>query len=91
MLSGTFEVQFTDRAQTHYNSLDTNMTRRVNEALERLIQNPFFGPNIVKLKGSYTGQYRYRVGSYRIIYEVDTQNQRCIVISISARGKSYNP
>ena len=91
MLSGTFEVQLSGRAQTHYNSLDANMTRRVNEALERLIQNPFFGPNIVKLKGSYTGQYRYRVGSYRIIYEVDTQNQKCVVLSISARGKSYTP
>lgn len=61
MLNGTFEVQLTDRAQTHYNSLDTNMTRRINAAIEQLTQNPFFGPNIVKLKGPYTRQYRYRV------------------------------
>ena len=89
MLSVTFEIQFTNKAQAHYNSLDDNMTRRINEAVERLTQNPFFGPNIVKLKGSYTRRYRYRVGDYRIIYEVDTQHQKCIVLSISTRGKSY--
>ena len=91
MLSETFEVQFTDKAQTHYNNLDTNMTRRINAAIERLTQNPFFGPNIAKLKGYHTRRYRYRVGDYRIIYEVDTQHQKCIVMSISTRGKSYRP
>ncbi len=90
MLNAVFEIQFTGRAQADYNDLDTNMERRVNEAIERLIQNPFFGPNIVKLKGSHSGQYRYRLGSYRIIYEVDSQNQKCIVLSISTRGKAYN-
>ena len=89
MLSVTFEVQFTNKAEEHYNSLDTNMTRRINKAVDRLTQNPFFGPNIVKLKGSFTRRYRYRVGDYRIIYEVDTLNNECIILSISTRGKSY--
>ena len=84
-----FEVEFTNKAQTHYNSLDANMTRRISEAIDQLTQNPFFGPNIAKLKGSYAKRYRYRVGSYRIVYEVDTQHQKCFVISISTRGKSY--
>ncbi|MXV75407.1 type II toxin-antitoxin system RelE/ParE family toxin [Candidatus Poribacteria bacterium] len=91
MLSVTFEIQFTNKAQTHYNSLDANMTRRINRAINQLAQNPFFGPNIAKLKGSNTRRYRYRVGSYRIIYEVDTQHQKCFVISISTRGRSYHP
>lgn len=87
MLSGTFEIQFTNKAQTHYNSLDANMARRINRAIDQLAQNPFFEPNIAKLKGSYTRRYRYRVGSYRIIYEVDAQHQKCFVISISTRGR----
>ena len=53
-----FEIQITGRAQADYNDLDTNMKRRVNAAIERLIQNPFFGYNIVKLKGSHNRQYR---------------------------------
>ena len=84
-LDVTFDVQFTNEAQKHYDSLDAKMTRRVNNAINALRQNPFFGPNIVKLKGEYPGQYRYRVGSYRMIYSVDTERQMCTIIGIYSR------
>lgn len=89
MLNTTFEIQFTNEANTHYNGLDANMTRRVDAAIETLRQNPFFGPNIKKLKGQYAGQYGYRVGGYRIIYSIDTQRYQCIVIGIYPRGRAY--
>ena len=89
MSDGTFDVQLTDEAAAHYNALDANMTRRVNEAIDLLVQNPFFGRNIVKLKGEYAGQYRYRVGSYRIVYSVDTQRRMCIIRGIYQRGRAY--
>ena len=89
MSDGTFDVQLTDEAATHYNALDANMTRRVNEAIDLLVRNPFFGRNIVKLKGEYAGQYRYRVGSYRIVYSVDTQRRVCTIRGIYRRGRAY--
>lgn len=89
MLNATFEIQFTEEADTHYNRLDSNMRRRVDAAIDTLMQNPFFGPNIQKLKGRYAGQYRYRVGSYRIFYTIDTQGYQCIVIGIHPRGRAY--
>ena len=73
----------------HYNTLDANMTRRVNEAIDLLARNPFFGRNIVKLKGGYAGQYRYCVGSYRIVYSVDTQRQVCTIKGIYRRSRAY--
>ena len=91
MLDATFEVEFTDEASTDYRRLDANMTRRVDRAIDTLIHNPLFGPNIVKLKGQYTGLYRYRVGRYRIIYRIDMQHYRCIIRGIHPRGKAYNP
>ena len=90
MLNATkFEIQFTDEADTHYNRLDTNMRRRIDAAIDTLMQNPFLGPNIEKLKGEHAGQYRYRVGSYRIIYSIDTQRYQCIVRGIYPRGRAY--
>lgn len=50
-----FDVELTDEAAMHYNVLDANMTRRVNEAINLLARNPFFGRNIVKLKEEYAG------------------------------------
>ena len=67
------------------------MTRRVNEAIDLLARYPFFGSNITKLRGKYAGQYRFRVGSYRIVYSVDTQRQRCIITGIYHRGRAYRP
>ncbi|MBI3949338.1 MAG: type II toxin-antitoxin system RelE/ParE family toxin [Acidobacteria bacterium] len=84
-----FEVEFTDEAEKHYDALDDNMTRRANAAVERLTENPFFGPNIVKLKGELQGQYRYRVGSYRIVYSVDQQRRVVTVRGIFRRGRAY--
>jgi mRNA interferase RelE/StbE len=89
MLDGTFELEVTKEAEAHYDALDDNMTRRVNEAMDLLVQNPFFGPNIEKLRGNYAGTYRYRVGSYRIVYSVDTQSQICIIKGIFQRGRAY--
>ena len=89
MLNATFEIQLTSEADTHYNRLDANMRRRVNEAFDTLMQNPFFGTNIKKLQGKHAGQYRYRVGRYRIIYSVDSQRCQCIVIGIHPRDRAY--
>ena len=85
----TFDVQFTNEARKHYNALDDNMTRRVNNAINALRQNPFFGPNIRKLKGKHTGKYRYEVGSYRMIYNVDTERQMCTIRGIYSREGAY--
>lgn len=89
MLNATFEIQLTSEADTHYNGLDANMKRRVDAAIDTLMQNPFLGPNIKKLKGNHAGQYRYRVGRYRIIYRIDTERHQCIVIGIYPRGRAY--
>jgi mRNA interferase RelE/StbE len=84
-----FEVEFTEEAEKHYDALDDNMTRRVNSAIERMAGNPFFGPNIVKLQGTLQQQYRYRVGSYRIVYCVDEQQRIVTVRGIFRRGRAY--
>ena len=89
MLNATFEIQFTEEADTHYKRLDNKMRRRVDAAIDTLRQNPVLGRNIKKLKGEYAAQYRYRVGGYRIIYSIDTERYQCIVIGIHPRGRAY--
>lgn len=89
MLNATFEIQLTNEADTDYNGLNANMKRRVNRAFDTLMQNPFFGTNISKLQGQYAGQYRYRVGSYRVIYSIDTERCHCIVRGIRPRDRAY--
>ena len=58
--------------------------RRVYSRLRRYVYpqlrtNPFYGPNIKKLKGKYSEFYRYRLGDYRLFHFVDGV-QVCVVV-----------
>jgi mRNA interferase RelE/StbE len=37
----------------------------------QLKRNPYFGPNIKKLKGELEGIYRFRIGVNRLFYSID--------------------
>ena len=87
-LNSTFKVKAVSEAEKHYNKLDDNMKRRVNKAIEDLRGNPFRGPNIKKFS-SKTGQYRYRVGSYRIVYNIDKKKRICYIMGIHDHDNAY--
>jgi mRNA interferase RelE/StbE len=42
------------------------------------------------LTGKYKGLLRYRYGSYRVIYEIDKENELIIIIRIGHRSAVYD-
>ncbi|NJL71832.1 MAG: type II toxin-antitoxin system RelE/ParE family toxin [Candidatus Competibacteraceae bacterium] len=54
-----------------------------------LRENPFFGPNIKKLKGEYRDVYRYRIGKYRLFYKVSEELVLVFVLDIEDRKDAY--
>lgn len=54
-----------------------------------LRENPFFGPNIKKLKGEYRELYRYRIGDYRLFYKVSEETVIVFILDIEARKDAY--
>lgn len=61
----------------------------INFVYPQLRQNPFYGPNIKKLKGDFTGVYRYRIGQYRLFYSIESTKVIVIIINLSHRKESY--
>ena len=55
----------------------------------QLKANPYYGPNIKKLKGEFSGIYRYRIGKYRLFYTIDVDKAVVVAINISHRKDSY--
>jgi mRNA interferase RelE/StbE len=51
--------------------------------------NPFFGKNIKKLKGEFNDVYRYRVGDYRLFYQVDEKQILIFIMDIGKRKDAY--
>lgn len=55
----------------------------------QLKSNPFFGPHIKKLKGEFEGLYRYRIGSYRLFYKIDSEKIIVFLLDIAQRKDAY--
>ena len=51
--------------------------------------NPFFGKNIKKLKGEFKDVYRYRIGEYRLFYQVDEKQILIFIMDIMKRKNAY--
>ena len=51
--------------------------------------NPFYGPNIKKLKGELAGIYRYRIGDFRLFYTIQKQNVVFVIIDVARRKDAY--
>ena len=54
-----------------------------------LKENPYFGPNIKKLKGKLKDLHRYRIGDFRLIYKVVEDKVIVAIIDIENRKDAY--
>ena len=50
---------------------------------------PFYGKNIKKLRAYSPETWRYRIGSYRLFYAVDSVEQIVYMLTIDVRKDAY--
>lgn len=55
----------------------------------QLRHQPFFGPQIKKLKAYQPETWRYRIGSWRFFYEIDEPEHVVFMIAAAHRGSAY--
>jgi mRNA interferase RelE/StbE len=55
----------------------------------RLRTNPYFGPNIKRLKGELSSIFRYRMGDYRLFYTIDSNKKLVFMLDIVHRRDAY--
>lgn len=84
-----YKLQLTRQAEKAFGTLmraQPHMGKRVAEALDRLTHDPNIG---IPLRGELKGCWKYRVGLYRIIYEIAHARLLIIVIDIGHRKDIY--
>ena len=84
-----YELTLTRQAQLFYEQAATSLVRRLNRCFEQLRQNPHEHPNIKRLKGPLQGYFRYRVGDWRVVYEIDEGKRVVTVLLIVQRSSAY--
>jgi|ADurb_Total_1213_FD_contig_31_2268854_length_425_multi_2_in_0_out_0_1 mRNA interferase RelE/StbE len=82
-----YELVLKREAAKYLGGLDKPTRLRIKKALESLSKSPPEG-DIVPMKGM-EDWFRLRVGSFRIIFRVDDEEQRIIIASIGPRGDIY--
>ncbi len=55
----------------------------------QLRSQPYYGPNIKKLKNYKPDTWRYRIGDYRFFYEIDDKNHLVVMTTAEHRGDAY--
>lgn len=52
-------------------------------------ENPLRHKDVRPLEGKLMGFYRFRIGTYRVIFELDPENKRIGLLAVVPRGKGY--
>ncbi len=84
-----FNVVLSAEAEDIYASADQALAKKIARCFEQLEQNPRSHPNIKALKGDLAGFYRYRIGDYRVIYQIDDEGNQVTVNTIAHRREAY--
>ncbi|KOY80904.1 type II toxin-antitoxin system RelE/ParE family toxin [Lysinibacillus macroides] len=87
----TTEIQFSKVAVKFINAADKPTKARIKKAIDGLREIPPSG-DIKVLRGYQPTMYRLRVGKYRIVYEIISENQDSPFIyirDIDSRGDIY--
>jgi len=71
---------------------DKKLQGRVLEAVAEIIVTPTTkrGDTVKPLTGPLAGQWRYRIGDYRLIYLPDEDAKRVSLIAVRPRGNAYD-
>lgn len=84
-----YQIKLTHQAQKAFDKLmksQPSMGKRVAQAIDQLSHDPNLG---IPLRGDLKGLYKYRVGAYRIIYQIEHRILFITVIDIGHRKEVY--
>ncbi|KPJ70475.1 hypothetical protein AMJ51_01760 [Microgenomates bacterium DG_75] len=80
-----YELIYTKSARRDIKKLDPVAQKKLAKNLERLRQKPFFYAQ--KLLWHQLGGYRYRVGNYRVIFDI--RGKKIIILRVGHRRGIY--
>ncbi|SDL07883.1 type II toxin-antitoxin system RelE family toxin [Tessaracoccus oleiagri] len=84
----TYRIELAPAALRQLRKLDRAAQRRVQAAIELLATEPR-PPGAKKLVGG-TGEWRVHTGDYRVVYQIDDDVLRVLVIAVGHRKEIYN-
>ena len=93
-MSNKFKIFVTDIFKKQVNNLDKHQAEQLYSKIKNIIypqlqQEPHYGPNIKKLKGYDPETWRYRIGNYRVFFEIEHNDNIVVILSIKLQKDVY--
>ncbi|MEW6040296.1 MAG: type II toxin-antitoxin system RelE/ParE family toxin [Elusimicrobiota bacterium] len=80
------KIFLTHRSEKDIKNLSEENCEKVKNALRFLSDEPFKGESLL---GKYKGLKRYRIGDFRIVYEINLKEKCIVIIKIKHRKDVY--
>ena len=77
-----YKLVYTSSAQRDLSNLSKKESKRILQKLSEYINHSAPLKFAKKLKGLKNTHYRYRVGSYRVIFRLDSKTRRLVLLVI---------
>ncbi len=86
-----WQIEIKPTAEKAYLKLDKKTRARIKNALQELEQeeNPLLHRHVKALTGQLRGDYRLRVGDWRVIFVPERDRKALYVYAILPRGDAY--
>jgi mRNA interferase RelE/StbE len=86
-----WSVEFSRSSLKSIKKSERSIRQRILDRLEEhgTLENPLRHKDVRPLEGKLDGFYRFRIGEYRLIFELDPIQRRLGVLAIFSRGAGY--
>ena len=87
----SWTVELKPGAEKQYLKMDKKMRQRIKKRLEKLEQeeNPLFQNDVRALTGPLKGDYRLKIGQFRLLFTPEKETQMVYIYTILPRGDAY--
>jgi len=87
----SWRIEIKPAAERQYLKLDKTTRRRIKESLRDLenADQPLLQPRVRPLTGKLKGDYRVRVGAWRILLAPERESKVLYLYAILPRGDAY--
>jgi mRNA interferase RelE/StbE len=87
----SWRIEVKPSAERQYLKLDKPTRRRIRDALRELerAEQPLLHPRVRPLTGSLKGDYRVRVGGWRLLFTPDRESRILHIYAVLPRGDAY--
>jgi len=79
-----YAIHLTNRFRRSFRKLPEGVKERIRAAVEELAARPYSGRFITTMR-----VWSYRVGDYRILYSINEDERRLVLLTVRHRRKAY--